>query len=157
MQGGTVQFFTVCAKICPDSCKQGLSLFFLLDPWTSIFDPWSYFSRKPSEAVCQKGPKGIQQNFCFLVNVTNLKDPFHVRVNDLGTWRHNGVVTTYLSVNQSANKEGEICQHPKNFKPSKEDIEDRNMFVMRRTYHANGTATDYKRVIVEIEGKNTVL
>ena len=31
------------------------------------------------------------------------------------------------------------------------------MFVMRRTYHANGTATDYKRLIVEMEGKNTVL
>lgn len=110
-----------------------------------------------SEAVCQTSPKGTQQNSCFLVNLTNLKDPRDVRVDDLGTWRHNGVVTTYLSVNQSGNKEGEICQHPKNFKPSKKDMEDRTMFVMRRTYHANGTATDYKRVIVEMEGKNTVL
>ena len=110
-----------------------------------------------SEAVCQTSPKGTQQNSCFLVNLTNLKDPRDVRVDDLGTWRHNGVVTTYLSVNQSGNKEGEICQHPKNFKPSKKDMEDRSMFVMRRTYHANGTATDYKRVIVEMEGKNTVL
>lgn len=110
-----------------------------------------------SEAVCKTSPKGTQQNSCFWVNFTNLKDPRDVRVDHLGTWRHNGVVTTYLSVNQSGNKEGEICQHPKNFKPSKKDMEYRSMFVMRRTYHANGTATDYKRVIVEMEGKNTVL
>ena len=91
------------------------------------------------------------------MNLTNLKDARDVCVDDVGTWRHNRVVTTYLSINQSANKEGEICKHPKNFKPSKEDMGDRNMFVMRRTYHANGTATDYKRLIVEMEGKNTVL
>ena len=110
-----------------------------------------------SEAVCETSPRGTQQNSCFLLNLTNLKDPRDVRVDDLGTWRHIGVLTTYLSVNQSGNKEGEICQHPKNLKPSKKDMEDRSMFVMRRTYHANGTVTDYKRVIVEMEGKNTVL
>lgn len=110
-----------------------------------------------SKAVCQKFPKGAQQNCCFLVNLTNSKDPRDLRADDLGTWRHNGVVTTYLRVNQSANKNGEICQHPKNFKPSKEDMVDSNMFVMRRAYHAKGTASDYKRLIVEMEGKNIVL
>lgn len=101
--------------------------------------------------------KAAQQNCCFLLNLTNSKDPRDLCADDLGTWRHNGVVTTYLRVNQSANKNGEICQHPKNFKPSKEDMVDSNMFVMRRTYHANGTASDYKRLIVEMEGKNIVL
>lgn len=110
-----------------------------------------------SDIVCQKSPKGAQQNSCFLVNITNLKDPRDLRADDLGTWRHNGVVTTYVKVNRSSNKEEEIFQHPKNFKPSKEDMADSDMFVMRRTYHANATAPDFKRMIVEMEGKNNKL
>ena len=89
-------------------------------------------------------------NCSFLVNCSKLKDRRDIRADDLGTWQHNGVITRYLKVTKDVTgRIKEIRQQPKSFRPIKVDA---NMFLMRRAYHANCTAPDYKRMIVEMEG-----
>ena len=51
-----------------------------------------------STSVCQKRPIRVQQNCNFLVNCSLLKERRDIRADDLGTWNHNGVITTYFKV-----------------------------------------------------------
>ena len=106
---------------------------------------------KPSaDNVCQKRPTKVHMNCSFLINCSILKDRRDIRADDLGTWYHNGVNTRYLKVKKDIEGQvKEIIQKPKSFKSNKLDAD---MFLMRRTYHANGTAPDFKRMIVEMEG-----
>ena len=109
-----------------------------------------------SNTVCQKQPIGVQRNCCFLVNLANLKGRRDIRADDLGVWNHNGVITSYLKVERNSNGDvSEIFKYPRSYKPSGADL-DPDMYVMRRIYHANGTAPDFKRMIVEIEGMNSL-
>jgi hypothetical protein len=109
---------------------------------------------KPSdEIVCQKRPMKIQMNCSFLLNCSVLKDRRDIRADDLGTWNHNGVNTRYFKVKKDTKgRVKEVIQQPKAFKSNKLNA---GMFLMRRTYHANGTAPDFKRMIVEMEGNSS--
>ena len=78
-----------------------------------------------------------------------------MQTDDLGAWNHNGVITSYLKVERNSNGDvSEIFKYPRSYNPSGTDL-DPDMYVMRRIYHANGTAPDFKRMIVEIESNRT--
>lgn len=65
-------------------------------------------SSATAETVCQKQPIGVQRNVSFLLNSSIFKDRRDIRADDLGTWNHNGVITTYLEVKR--NPVGESMQ-----------------------------------------------
>lgn len=94
---------------------------------------------------------GVQRNCSLLLNCDKLKDRMDIRADDLGTWHHNGVISTYLEVISGATGEiVDIRKKNKNFMPD-EHARYRH-YLMRRIYHKNGTAPDFKRMLVEIEG-----
>lgn len=79
-------------------------------------------TKSSSGSVCQKRPIRVQQNCSFLVNCSLLKDRRDIRADDLGTWNHNGVITTYFKVKKDfQGKVVEISQQPKSFQTEKVD------------------------------------
>lgn len=94
----------------------------------------------------------VQRNCSLLLNCNQLKDLNDVRADDLGTWNHNGVIKTFLEVVQDPT--GRVLDIKKKNRSFNPDEHTRGGFyLIRRIYHRNGTAPDFRRMIVEVEGK----
>lgn len=127
------------------------------EEFSVIETAWKLLTTDPlGPNVCQQQPMGVQKNCSFLLNCNLLKDRRDVHADDLGSWRHNGVITTYLMVNKDL--QGKVVEINKKHRRFQPDEESRKMYyLMRRVNHKNGTAPDFKRMIVEIEGKFTII
>ena len=50
------------------------------------------------EQVCKSQPVSIEHNAIFVVNLSELRDPKDIYVDDMGSWRYNGVYKSWVSV-----------------------------------------------------------
>ena len=65
------------------------------------------------EQVCTTQPVSVEHNATFVVNLSELRDPKHIYVDDMGSWRYNGVYKSWVSVES----DGFMVSHGKE-KPS---------------------------------------
>ena len=101
-----------------------------------------------SQNICQSVPKNVTYNGTFVIDTSHLRNSEDVKCDDMGSWINNGVRKLYLNVvnHESANKmKVEIIQRGGK-KPSCPH------WCLTRTYFAYKESTDFKKVIVSLQG-----
>ena len=95
--------------------------------------------------ICERVPISISHNVCFLVDSSKLADSEDILSDDMGTWKHNGVDTTFLSIKTDSNGPG-IKSVVKCKRNSPE------AYRLKRSYRIHNTDGSLRKVTASIYG-----
>ena len=98
------------------------------------------------ERICKTQPVNVEHNSTFIVDLLQLGSSKDIYVDDMGSWKYNGVYRTWVSVES----DGFMISHGKS-KPAK--CEDESLYHLVKKYFVHKTSTDLKKTIVFISGK----
>ena len=88
----------------------------------------------------------VEHNSTFIVDLLQLGSSKDIYVDDMGSWKYNGVYRTWVSVES----DGFMISRGKS-KSAK--CEDELLYHLDKKYFVNKTSTDLKKTIVFISGK----
>lgn len=97
------------------------------------------------EQVCKTQPVSIEHNATFVVNLSELRDPKDIYVDDMGSWRYNGVYKSWVSVES----DGFMVSHGKE-KPS--TTIHGTLYHITKKYFVNKTSRDLKKTVAFLSG-----
>ena len=98
------------------------------------------------ELVRKTQPVNIEHNATFIVNLSELNDPKDIYVDDMGSWKYNGVYRNWITVEE----DGFTTFQGKN-KPV--DTPDGSFYHIVKKYFAHKTSSDFKKTIAFLSGK----
>ena len=100
------------------------------------------------ECICKTQPVNVEHNTTFVVDLSLLGSPKDIYVDDMGSWKYNGVYRTWVNVES----DGFMVTHGKS-KPSQD--EDDSLYHLEKKYFVHKTSTDLKKTIAVISGMFT--
>ena len=101
-----------------------------------------------AERVCSSVPIGVHSSASFIVSMKNVKDPMDLRADGNGVWEHKGLRSLWVSV--SGHKVEILSRKGRpNFKLGGSA----KMFCIKKAYHSLQSSSDFRRLIVTMEGK----
>ena len=99
------------------------------------------------ERVCKTQPINIEHNSTFVVNLSELSDPKDIYVDDMGSWRYNGVYRSWITVES----DGFMLSHGK-AKPSEVSTIEGTLYQITKKYFIHKTSSDLKKTIAFLSG-----
>ena len=93
--------------------------------------------------VCEHVPITISHNVCFLVDTSKLDDPEDLQSDDMGSWKHNGVDTTYWRVNYRSLGIATVVKA----KPTTPGV-----YRLKRCYRTHNSDSSLKKITASIFG-----
>ena len=97
------------------------------------------------EHICKTQPVNVEHNSTFIVDLSLLGRPKDIYVDDMGSWKYNGVYRTWVTVES----DGFMITHGKS-KPSEED--DDSLYHLEKKYFMHKTSADLKKIIAILSG-----
>ena len=99
-----------------------------------------------SDLVCKTQPVNIEQNATFIVNLSELNNPKDIYVDDMGSWKYNGVYRTWITVEE----DGFVV-----FQGKKQPVDtpDGSLYHIVKKYFHHKTSSDFKKTIAFLSGK----
>ena len=100
------------------------------------------------ERICKTQPVNVEHNSTFIVDLSLLGSPKDIYVDDMGSWKYNGVYRTWVTVES----DGYMTTHGK-MKPSESQIkEEGTLYHLEKKYFVHKTSTDLKKTVALISG-----
>ena len=94
--------------------------------------------------LCTIQPLNIGHNTVFVVDLSKFKNNKDILCDDMGSWKYNGIFTTWIEVDDN----GFTKTHGKK-KPD-------NMYQLTKKYFVNKISTDLKKTVAFIAGKTNL-
>ena len=98
--------------------------------------------------ICKTQPVNVEHNSTFIVDLSLLGSPKDIYVDDMGSWKYNGVYRTWVTIES----DGYMTIHG-NLKPSESQVkEEGTLYHLEKKYFAHKTSTDLKKTVALISG-----
>ena len=100
------------------------------------------------EHIFKTQPVNVEHNSTFNVDLSLLGSPKDIYVDDMGSWKYNGVYRTWVTVES----DGYMTIHGK-MKPSESQIKEEGILDhLEKKYFVHKTSTDLKKTVALISG-----
>ena len=131
---GTLQMIStiiIATYLCSRAGHLGLipTLSVLLDP------------ELEEERICKTQPVNVEHNSTFIVDLSLLDSPKDIYVDDMESWKYNGVYRTWVSIES----DGFMITHGK-LRPSQD--EDDSLYHLEIKYFVHKTSADLKMIAI---------
>ena len=101
------------------------------------------------DKICTRHPTLVEDNLCFVVDLSKLAHVDDIKADDCGHWIHNGKKTTKVAVW----KHGNVISKVVSTKASSPPDENSQLYTLVRVYYVNDPHGDFKRTHYYLFGK----
>ena len=102
------------------------------------------------DLICQTQPVNIEHNATFIVNLSELNNPKDIYVDDMGSWKYNGVYRTWIMIEEDGFMTFQGKNQPGN-------TPNGSLYHIVKKYFHHKTSSDFKKTIAFLSGKLKIL